>query len=92
MIVFAPGVQGLQVSRRAALGVGHIGQQRSRGTDCQWQFGDVVARSLVLAATQALVDRTEIEVGHLGPGWRRALSGLAAVALQPPDGAVVEPA
>ncbi len=56
------------------------------------EAGDVVARSLVLAATQALVDRTEIEVGHLGPGWRRALSGLAAVALEPPDDVAVEPA
>jgi len=56
------------------------------------EAGDVVARSLVVAASQALVDRTQIEVGHLGPGWRRALDGLAAVALQRPDEAAVEPA
>jgi class 3 adenylate cyclase/tetratricopeptide (TPR) repeat protein len=56
------------------------------------ESGDVVARSLVVAASQALVDRTQIEVGHLGPGWRRVLDGLAAVAPHPPDDAVVEPA
>ena len=56
------------------------------------EAGDVVARSLVTAASQALIEQTEIEAGHLGPGWRRAISALAAVALQPQDDAAVEPA
>jgi thioredoxin-like negative regulator of GroEL len=56
------------------------------------EAGDVVARSLVTAASQAMVDRTDVEFGHLGPGWRRALDGLAAVALHRPDDVAVEPA
>jgi hypothetical protein len=54
------------------------------------EAGDVVARSLVTAASQAMVDRTEIEFGHLGPGWRRVLDGLTAVALERPDDVAVE--
>ncbi len=56
------------------------------------EAGDVVARSLVAAASQALVEQAEFEAGHLGPGWRRVMSGLAAVALRPSDDAAVEPA
>ncbi len=45
------------------------------------EAGDVVARALVRAVRQALVDGTPaVETDHLGPGWRRVVELLGAPA------------
>ncbi len=56
------------------------------------EAGDVVARSLVSAASQRLIDQSpKLEVEHLGPGWQRVIEELAAVSLPPSTDAAIAP-
>jgi len=76
-----------------ALGDGEVASERLvRAEVTAREAGDVVARSLVAAASQRLIEQSpKLEVEHLGPGWQRVIEELAAVSLPPSTDAAIAP-